>query len=497
MNSQITSQPDDAPRDSLSVCARLRAAATAPVSIAPFVYFRILFGTVMLWEVWRYFEKGWIERYFIRPEFFFKYYGFEWVHPLPGPLMYVHFAVLGLLAVCITLGLYYRISATLFFFGFTYVFLLDQTNYLNHFYLVSLLSFLLICLPVHRAGSLDANRKPAISAQMTPAWMLWLLRFQLAIPYVYGGIAKINADWLRGEPIRMWLAERTDFPVIGGYFTQEWVVYLFSYGGLVFDLVIVPMLLCRRTRWIGVAWAAAFHLMNSQLFHIGIFPWLMLLATPVFLPPHWLQSVLRSLGILSSPHAGEGHAPVRTIHRGWIFAALLFAAVQMVVPFRHWLYPGDPSWNEEGHRFSWQMKLRTKKTRGNFVVFDRQSDQTWYANPRDFLTRRQAEKMPRRPDMILQFSHFLETVWQQAGYQDVEVRASIEASLNGRLYQPLIDPATDLSQQPRTLAHCDWIMPLKVPMRMGSRRALVTRSQPRAGAPLPEIAKELPHVVDE
>lgn len=116
----------------------------APVDTAVLAYFRIAFGLIMLWEVSRYFTNGWITRYWVEPVVNFPYYGFGWVRPLPGMGMELLFAGLGVLAIFIMLGFYYRLSATLFFLGFTYSFLLEQARYLNHFYLIVLLSFLLI-----------------------------------------------------------------------------------------------------------------------------------------------------------------------------------------------------------------------------------------------------------------------------------------------------------------------------------------------------------------
>src|SRR5438552_4065730 len=197
----------------------------APTAIEPLVLFRIAFGVLMLVEVCRYFAYKWIYTDFIEPTFFFTYYGFSWVHPWPGAGMLIHFGVLGVLAVAIVLGLWYRAATVLFFLGFTYVFLLDETQYLNHFYLVCLYSFLLMFVPAHRAFSLDATFRPEISSATVPAWSLWVLRAQIAIIYLMGGVAKLSSDWLQGQPMRMWLEARPDFPLIGRYFREEWMVY--------------------------------------------------------------------------------------------------------------------------------------------------------------------------------------------------------------------------------------------------------------------------------
>src|SRR5918997_832685 len=110
---------------------------------------------------------------------------------------------------------------------------------------------------------------------------------QMGIVYFYGGLAKLNGDWLAGEPMRTFLRSNTDFPVIGSLFTDERMVYLFSYGGLLLDLLVVPFLLWRRTRLVAFAFAVAFHFTNSHLFNIGIFPWLAIAATTLFFSPSW------------------------------------------------------------------------------------------------------------------------------------------------------------------------------------------------------------------
>ena len=229
-----------------SIWQRLGTALFKPVDISFLVFFRVLFGGIMLWEVYRYFTRGWISRYFIEPAVNFTYYGFSWVKPWPGQGMYIHFFVLGLAAAGVMLGFLYRFAAPVFFLAFTYVFLLDQTRYLNHLYLICLISFLMCFLPAERAFSVDSLLRRRIRSDVVPAWTLWLLRAQVGIPFFFGGIAKINNDWIRGgEPMRSWLHPFTKVPGGGPIFNAEWVVYSFVIGGLLLDLLVVPLLLWR------------------------------------------------------------------------------------------------------------------------------------------------------------------------------------------------------------------------------------------------------------
>src|SRR5690606_5786436 len=146
----------------------------------------------------RFIAEGWVERFYGQPTFFFKYWGFGWVEVAPLPAMYALYGALAVLSLLIALGLFYRVAIVLFFVGFTYAELTDVTNYLNHYYLVCLLSGLMCFMPLERTLSLDARRKPALRAATVPAWCLYLLRFQVAVVYTYAGLAKFNTDWLLG-----------------------------------------------------------------------------------------------------------------------------------------------------------------------------------------------------------------------------------------------------------------------------------------------------------
>lgn len=425
-----------------------------PIDIASLVYFRIVFGLILAIEVVRFFVHGWIQDDYIDPVFHFTYFGFEWVKPWPGIGMYLHFLLMGAAALFMAAGLFYRVAACVTFLTFTYVFLLEQAAYLNHWYLMCLLAFLMIFIPAHRGLSVDAMMRRKLRSDYVPAWTLWLLLGQLSVVYIYGGIAKLNGDWMRGEPMRAWLMGRTDIPVIGPLLDHEWFVLLLNHGGLAFDLFIVPLLLWRRTRWFALIWAAGFHLLNSQFFNIGVFPWLMLAATLLYFPPEWPRKLWRLPRRRASPVFAASPVIVALI--------AVYVLLQVLVPIRYVLYPGSVHWTEEGHRFAWHMKLRSKNARAKFFVTDPAANKTWEVKPRDYLTSFQASKMPPRPDMILQFAHFLAR--QQAAEKGIdhplEVRVLATASLHGREKQLLIDPSVNLATERRSLAHARWIVPL-------------------------------------
>lgn len=436
-----------------------------PVDIAGLVVFRIAFGLAVSAFAFKQLTGGALDYHYSRPQFFFTYWGFEWLSPLQGSGMPILFAILLLAASCVVIGLCYRLSIAVTFVAFTYVFLLEQTLYNNHYYLIVLLSLLMNFMPLHQAFSIDALRKPSFASSTAPGWMLWLLRFQLGIVYFFGGIAKLNADWLGGQPMRMWLELKASYPGIGPYFTEDWCVQLFVWGGILLDLFAVPLLLWRPTRTWMFAWTVVFHIMNSTLFHIGIFPWLMIVATTLFFPPSWPRHLLRLPGFASS--VTNATNDIQWSPRRRIAATLLgtYVLLQLVIPLRHHLYPGDASWTEEGHHFSWRMMLREKKSGIRFFGRTADGSHEGVIDIRPYLNERQAAVMCRNPEFIRQFAHWLAEESRRRLGQDVEVRARVLVSLNGRKPQLLIDPRVDLAKQPKNWRHSDWIVPLVEPLR--------------------------------
>lgn len=454
-----------------SVADRWWEYLAAPVDGASLAVFRVCFGLLMIGDVWQYWANGWITSDYVEPTFHFTYFLFPFVRPWPGDGMYWHFGALGLLATLITLGLWYRLAAWGFFLAFTYLFLLDKACYLNHNYLICLLSLLLAIVPAQSAWSLDAwrHRKesglPASPNQpcydgTVPRWSILLLRAQVTLVYFFAGIAKLNYDWLvREEPLHLWLRDRAHWSLVPPVLALPGALQLMTYGSTLFDLSAGFLLWGRRTFWPTAAVALVFHLVNNYLFHIGVFPWLCLAALTLFpnpgWPRRWLPGAARTI-------PADARRPASVRRRTALVVLHLYLAVQLLVPLRHWLYPGNVSWTEEGHRFAWHMMLRHKDIETFAMsLTDPRTGARRQIDPRDYLNRRQLREMSRRPDMILQFAHHVADLEQaRTGVRPV-VNVRVVASLNARPYQELIDPTVDLAAQPDRLAPAHWIVPLR------------------------------------
>jgi vitamin K-dependent gamma-carboxylase len=436
------------------VALRISTTLAKRVDGASLAIWRICFGVIIAWEAWRYLSKDWIEKYWLDSQFHFTYFGFSWVHPLSHDLLYTVFVVLGVAGIALALGVWYRLSAGVIILAFAYQFLLEQARYLNHFYAATLFAIIFIAIP---ADSVFVLRRQHREGDGTvPAWALWLVRFQVGVIYGFAGVAKLNDDWRSGFPWRDWLEARQSLPGVSALLSSGWEDVVFGFGGTLFDLLIVPALLWSRTRVPAFCAALAFHFINANLFNIGIFPWMMAAATLIFFPPAWPRTLLSRVSSRFSV-AAPAPQPPQPLRRRVLWGLMIYVTLQLFLPLRHWLYPGDVAWTEEGHRFSWRMKLRTKEGAARFYVTrDGKVDEV---NPLEFLDSRQYTKMSGQPDMLLQFAHFLARTFPQQNGQPAEVRVVAFVSLNDRPYGLLVDSLVNLAAQPRSLRHAAWITP--------------------------------------
>lgn len=432
----------------------------APVDIAWLVYFRVILAAALVGFVFFSYEKGW--NYLAQADdlVYFPHPGFGWLRPLPPPWMHVLYGVLAVASVGMGLGLLYRASAVVALAAYGYIFFLDQTLYQNHLYLILLLLLMIAVMPAHCAGSLDVLWRPALHRSAVPFWMLALVRFQLAVVYFYGGLAKLNEEWLSLRSVTAQLNDLrpTVSPSIAPIFDLPGFVALLTWGGLAFDLLIAPMLIWRRTRTLAFLMVLFFHVTNSFIFPIDIFPSFMLAATALFFPPDFPRRIAKGLGIPASrePSIGPdaaaaqiaGPGPQPALRQKAVLAALLvYTLFQLLFPLRHYFYPGPVYWTGLGDNFSWQMRTVSRTMVSQYLVTDRATHRSWLVEPQDLLIAGQLSRF-RTPDMHVRLAR--EAARRVQGARNlagpVEVRAIVLASLNGGERHFLMDPNFDLFQ---------------------------------------------------
>jgi len=437
-------------------------------SAAPLAVFRMFFGFLMFISLVRFWSKGWIESLYIEPSFHFSYYGFEWVKPV-GLYTYAFFIICGISAFFVAIGYKYRLSILIFFLSFTYIELMDKTTYLNHYYFVSLVSFMMLFIPCNAMFSIDAIsiRK---SYKTVPKWTIDSLKLMLGIVYFYAGITKINSDWLlNAMPLKLWLKSKYDLPFIGHtLMQQEWFHFFMSWGGMFYDISIPFLLLFRKTRSIAFVLVVAFHITTRVLFPIGMFPYIMILSTIIFFDSnvhykiiHFTIKILEFFKMktdnLKLSFSQVNHYKVWNTS---LLIIVVFMTIQIIIPLRSLLYPGELFWNEQGYRFSWRVMLMEKKGNSVFKIVNSKTNSFFYVNNDDFLTPVQQKQMSFQPDMILEYGHYLGNHFKSQGHQNVAVFVESYVSLNGRLSQQFIDPSANLMELKDSFKHKFWIKPL-------------------------------------
>ena len=417
---------------------------------APLAVFRILFGLLMLVSMLRFWYYGWIEKLYINPSFHFHYYGFEWVQ-VPGQYTYLLFCICGISALFVSLGLKYRGAIIIFFLSFTYIELMDKTTYLNHYYFISILSFLMIFLPAHRYFSIDAKRDPALRLQKIPAWTLDSIKLLLAIVYIYAGVAKLNYDWMiLAMPMTIWLPSKFSIPLLGQIIHEKWLHYLFSWAGAFYDIFIVFFLLFKRTRIAAFIAVVVFHLLTRVLFPIGMFPYIMIVGSLIFFDAKFHHRIIRWFCRLTridktqfdNNKSFQVRSPI--LSKGKMIILTLFFIIQILFPWRYLTNTGSVFWNEQGYRFSWRVMLMEKTGHASFKVVDAKSGKRFYVQNDDFLTSFQEKQMSTQADFIIEYAHYLADHFRSQGHENLQIFVDCYVSLNGRPNQQFIDPSIDL-----------------------------------------------------
>jgi hypothetical protein len=418
------------------------------------IVFRIVFGLLCFLESIGAIFTGWIKRTLIEPEFTFSFIGFEWLQPLPGNWMYIYYSVMGIFSLFIMLGYKYRFSVLMFALMWTSTYLMQKSSYNNHYYLLMLLSYLMVILPANRYASLDVRLKPTLKRISMPSWCKWVFVVQLFILYTYASIAKLYPDWLDTSVVAILMKSKVDFPLIGELLQQKTVHYFIAYGGILFDGLIIPFLLFKRTRRYAFFASIFFHLFNSIVFQIGIFPYLALAFSLFFFEP----KTIRDLFLKKKEYNNANDTIISKSNTFLIGLFSIYFLIQIGLPLRQHLFKDNVLWTEEGHRLSWRMMLRAKSGSINFSVIDTETNLTIPIKLKDYLTKKQRRGVSTKPDLIWQFAHYLKRHFAEKG-KTVSIYVHAYVSVNGKPSKQLIDPKVDIANEDWShFKHHDWIL---------------------------------------
>ncbi|MFS4454904.1 HTTM domain-containing protein [Maribacter sp. 2304DJ31-5] len=426
---------------------------------SPLIIFRIFFGILISMECFGAIATGWVKRNLIDPEYTFPFIDFEWLQPLSGTGMYFYFVLMGLLGICITIGYRYRWSIIAFTVLWTGCYLMQKTAYNNHYYLLILISFLMCFFPANRSRSIDTRSGDIQEKHSMPHYVKWIIVLQLLIVYVYASIAKLYGDWLDFSMIKILMRPKADYFLIGTILQESWIHKIIGLTGIIFDLLIIPALLWKRTRKFAFIISVFFHLFNSIIFQIGIFPYLSLAFSVFFFEPE----TVRKLFFNKKPTYRLSELAVPSYKNSFLLGFGIYFLIQLLLPLRHYIIKDHVLWTEEGHRMSWRMMLRSRYGTGQFKVINNMTQKEKFVKVEDHLTKSQATRVFSYPDFAWQFAQYLKRKYAEKGESVSVYLTNSKISINGRPYAPFIDPKIDLANTPwKSLEHHKWILPSKL-----------------------------------
>lgn len=416
------------------------------------VLFRILYGIILASEAIGSIALGAVRKLYIEPEFTFTFIGFEFLEPLPGNGMYVLFGLMGLAGVMVSIGFKYRWAILFYAIAWTYVYLLQKSSYNNHCYLIMLLNYIMVFLPASRAVSLDAHLDKSYKQNFMYRWIYVFIIALLWIVYAYASIAKFYPDWMDGSFIKHLMATRgKDFE----FLQIAWVQSAILHFGLFFDMLIIPFLLWKRTRWLAVAASFFFHIFNSIVFQIGVFPYLAL----SFLVFFFSTETLHKRFLWKKTYYNLGEVVVPKYKKLLIMSASIFLLVMLLLPLRHWFIKDDVLWTEEGHKLSWRMMLRSRSGYAVYTMVDKKTNVSTVVNLRERLSDKQYNSVQTKPDFMWQFAQRLKKEQAALG-NDVAIYVNAQVGINGRPLTAFTDPTVDLAATSWSqFKHHEWILP--------------------------------------
>lgn len=435
--------------------------------------FRIIFGLFMAYEAWVYYRMHLIDQGLMAPKILFKFDGFNWLPLLPQPAMMAILALMGISALLVAAGIFFRWACWLFSLSLAFIFFQEKSYYNNHIYLFILLGVLLSSTHADRFFSLRNKTNP-ISA--VPRWQQFILQAQFVIVYFYGGLTKLKPDWLLLRQPMTSMAH--SFPAdhwMAPFFKTEFSIYLLTYGGFLLD-ILAPLLLWYKPvrRWAMIPFAV-FNMANSRIFDdIGIFPFVMLCALILFFEAQELPFLRKSGGQATStakqkqgaqtgkvqPTAKAGvHMPATP---GWVRNLLIgYFAFQLLFPFRGFFLPNPMDWTSIARNFSWRMKVDNRNVE-EFKFTVEGPGQVMNVEVGTFANEMQILNISSDAYSVVMFARMLKKEAEMKGLQNGVVKARIRVRYNGRPPQFFVNPEVDLASVDYSpFQKLDWVMPLQ------------------------------------
>ena len=222
---------------------------------------------------------------------------------------------------------------------------------------------------------------------------------------------------------------------------------------MIFDLLIVPLLLFKKTRMLALLASLTFHLFNAIFLEIGIFPFFALTFALFFYEPETIRSVFLSWKASIETENGHSNYYGKKIV---YFLIIPYLIIQLLLPLRHHFIEGDVLWTEEGHRLSWRMMLRERNGFIHIRIKDLKTGEESLYDYRKNLTDKQIQNLATKPDFIWQYCQYIK---EEFNGKDIAIFINCKNSINRKEYKTLIDPNFDMAKAKWDyFRHNEWLL---------------------------------------
>jgi hypothetical protein len=205
--------------------------------------------------------------------------------------------------------------------------------------------------------------------------------------------------------------------------------------------------------------AIFFNVANSWLFDdIGSFPLFMVFSLLLFLDDEEFNR-------LPIPRQKRVKSNFKTSALTRLSSGLIlvFVALQLTLPLRHFLYPGYPDWTGEGQRFAWRMKIQHRTfDRIKFTLMSSEVAFEEVLLPEQHITMNQYTQMANSPQMLVQFAEYAEDLAKKRNpNMHFMVKCESRVKFNGSEYVNIFPPNLDILRASRTHdSYNEWMEPM-------------------------------------
>ncbi|XP_017100434.2 vitamin K-dependent gamma-carboxylase [Drosophila bipectinata] len=413
-----------------------------PVDGAALGVFRMLYGAAMLIDIAEERGGGQLDVRFGEP-LHCHFPLINGMRALDYPLMGCVYLCMWLGAWGIMLGYRFRVSCLAFLVPYWYIFLLDKPTWNNHSYLFGLVGTLLLFTQAEAYCSLDnwlhPRRSPCI-----PYWNYFLIKFQFFVLYMYAGLKKFSLEWLSGYAMSN-LSQHWVFAPFRQMLDPELIdLLIVHWFTAFFDLSIAFFMTLEKTRLLVTPFMISFHLMNSRLFVIGMFPWVCLAEVPLFFSFDWPRRLWTSKSSTQVGSSGPKQPGILARLRTCLIIG--YCALQLFLPYSHFITKGYNNWTNGLYGYSWDMMVHSYDTlQTSIQVVDNESRQVHNLNPFAFT---EYDRWTKYADMAVQYAKCIEENLKVAQHpaigSNISIYFDIWCSMNGRFQQRSFDPRVDL-----------------------------------------------------